>query len=355
MSAVDEFRQQKEEKEYLNILCGFDGFVDYIVCPVKAEETEGSVYFETIEEFGRYLVSKAGKSCSLKLDTKQCRMGGNAPVFSAAAALMGEKVTCIGALGDNGFHTAFEKLAEYGNFFSIAEPGQSTALEFRDGKILLAQNSDLDRVDYERVAERIGEDRLSAYIRKADLIALLNWSELSNATNLWKGILENCFLDIRPEDGKRILVDLCDCSARTGEQLEEMFCLLQRFAQYGEVLLTLNENEADVLRKHFGIEQQEPLRLIRSLYEKMNIQHLVVHAIGYACGINQDECEYVPSQAVERPVISTGAGDHFNSGLAVTWGRGMCLKAALEIANAVTCFYVSKGVGPTEDDLMSVS
>lgn len=209
--------------------------------------------------------------------------------------------------------------------------------------------------ELERVAGRIGEDRLSAYIRKADLIALLNWSELTNATNLWKGILENCFRDIRPEDGKKILVDLCDCSARTGEQLEEMLCLLQRFAQYGEVLLTLNEKEADVLRKHFGIEQQEPLRLIRSLDEKVNIQQLVVHAIGYACGINEEECEYVPSQPVARPVISTGAGDHFNSGLAAAWGRGLCLKAALETANAVTCFYVSNGTGPTEEELMSVS
>lgn len=338
-------------KTTLNILCGFDGFIDNIVKPIQTSNENGNVYFSTIQEFGVFLADKAGKSCSLQLETKQRRFGGNAPIFASAASHLGGAVSCIGALGNNGFDEAFAPLQCCKQLFSVAEPGTSTALEFDDGKILLAQNSDLDNLNYARLIDRLGAERLSALIEQSDVFALLNWSELKNATDLWQGILDNCVNNINLSDGIRMLVDLCDCSAKTSEQMEEMLHLLRGFAKHVNVLLTVNENEAESLQKHFNIEKTNILQDITKLYEKLGVQNVVIHAIGYACGKNSQEIQYVPTVPVAKPIISTGAGDHFNAGLAIGWGGGLALKKSLELGNEVTCFYVSTGESPSKQDV----
>ncbi len=56
---------------------GFDGFVDTLVRPVKISGGKDQmIFFDTIEEFGAYLESKAGKSCSIELDKITQKMGG---------------------------------------------------------------------------------------------------------------------------------------------------------------------------------------------------------------------------------------------------------------------------------------
>ena len=49
-----------EEQRKLRVTAGFDGYVDTIGRAVKEKAADGSlVFFETIEEFGKHIVSKA--------------------------------------------------------------------------------------------------------------------------------------------------------------------------------------------------------------------------------------------------------------------------------------------------------
>ena len=341
-------------KQPLCILAGFDGFVDTIVCPVKETREEGNSHFSTIQEFGAYLMGKAGKSCSLLLEIKQKKLGGNAPIFSRTAARLGQRVTCIGALGDGGISPVFSGLNGCDRLFSVAEPGESTALEFEDGKILLAMNADIDLLDYSRVEERMGESQLADSLNTADLVALLNWSELARGTDLWRGLLQKSQETVSAAQGKKMLVDLCDISRKSKKQIQELLELLRGFAACYQVLLSLNENEADRLGVHFGLQREEPLPFLEQLYDRLGLQNVVVHTIPYACGKGTEGAVLVPNQPVARPVLSTGAGDNFNGGLAVAWGHGLGLKDALEVANAVTGCYVSTGESPSLAQVMAV-
>lgn len=54
---------------------GFDGFIDTIARPLRATAAAGQPAqpFETIADFGAYLVGQAGKSCSVALSINSCR------------------------------------------------------------------------------------------------------------------------------------------------------------------------------------------------------------------------------------------------------------------------------------------
>ena len=172
------------------VVVGFDGFIDSLVYPVKTmQDEEHMEFFESIEGFGDFFRGKANKSCSIELYPVMKKMGGNAPIFGKAIASLGIVTKCIGAFGYPEIDEIFQGQEENLEMISIANPGICTALEFLDGKVMLAENQGIRELNYEILKKRVSMERIFEILEQSDVISLMNWSEVLGSESIWEGIL----------------------------------------------------------------------------------------------------------------------------------------------------------------------
>lgn len=343
-------RRLAETAQKPAVFAGFDGCIDSIVKPVRRFNDAEREYFKSIDAFGRYLCEKAGKSCAFPLDTLQRRMGGNAPLFSLAAASLGARVVCAVCAGEQ--HEVFAPLYAACEAHSVGEPCACTAFEFADGKVLMADNSAADTLDYAQICRCFGADALEKALQHADVIALLNWSELKNATDIWENSLRVLAKSARPQAEKRVLADLCDFSGLGDAAVLEMLAVLRAGARHATVMLSLNGNEAEELARRLRVETGALPVLAAHLREKTGISIVTIHTRQEACAAYAGGVVCVPTITVAAPVTSTGAGDNFNAALAVGWGGGLSPEEYLLLANAVSSAYVRHGHSRTLAQLL---
>jgi hypothetical protein len=98
-------------------------------------------------------------------------------------------------LGYPDIHPAFKQMPPNCRLYSFANPGASNVLEFKTGKIMLAEMKSLNSIEWEFIRDTIGPKTIVELFNSSDLIALLNWSELDNSTSVWKGLIA----DIMPQ------------------------------------------------------------------------------------------------------------------------------------------------------------
>jgi len=76
-----------------------------------------------------------------------------------------------------------------------------------------------------------------------------------------------------------------------------------------------------------------------------------VHPTHDAACATPEGTAYVKGPFCEKPKITTGAGDHFNSGFVTGRLIGLSPVAALTLAAATSGFYVRTAVSPSLDEL----
>jgi hypothetical protein len=336
---------------------GFDGFVDSIIRVVRQKSPDKTVnYFETIEEFGSFLISKKGQSCSVELKEHLCKMGGNMPIFANALGNLGVTVTCVGALGYPEIHPLFQPMALNNcTLHSFCNPGLTSALEFNDGKVMLIQIESLDQLNWANIKMKVGLDRLIHSLNICDLIGIVNWSEIENTTDIWKGFLREVVPQIVPEQKKIVYFDLADCSKRNAADIQEVLQLMPQFGSHFRTILGMNENEARMIDKVLFYEtHQIPIQTIgERIYKKLGIDILVIHPREGAWAWERQGCYHVKTRLIEFPKISTGGGDNFNAGFGLAQLLGLDLHSSLIIANAVSGFYVQNGFSPNFNQLVA--
>lgn len=68
MKYSQQFKDKKELVQSKFVSAGFDGFIDYVVKPVKTRADESNcTYFPTIDKFGEKITSLAGISGNVEL------------------------------------------------------------------------------------------------------------------------------------------------------------------------------------------------------------------------------------------------------------------------------------------------
>lgn len=336
----------------VTVAAGFDGFIDVILKPVYSGGREDTRYFGGIAEFGNYIASKARKSCSIELQPVVEKFGGNAPIYSSALARLGVAVSCVGAMGYPELCGVFTRMDPLCTVYSVCMPGVCQALEFPDGKVMLARNDEINRLDYPMLAGRIGAERLAEIFGNAGMVALMNWSELQGSSSIWKGLLQEILPLCRAGAPRPMLVDLSDCSRRTRSELEEMASLLRAFSQTFEIVLSLNRNELEQLGRLRGAAAAEPVELARELAAWLHLKYLIVHLNDGCFAIHKGESLFAPNHPVAHPKILTGGGDHFNAGFTWAYLAGLPLADCLAVANAASGFYVSVGASPDSSGLI---
>lgn len=337
---------------------GFDGFVDTIARIIRQKHTHKSnSFFSKIKEFGKYIVEKEGSSFSLESEEQVSKLGGNMPIMANALANLGVQVNAIGALGYPRIHPVFDELSRKAILYSFADPGLSTAYEFRDGKIMIADFYELNAHGWESIKERIGLDNLIKAYQECDLIGIVNWSEIDASTDIWKGLLNDVFPRyINPGNKQLAFFDLSDCSKRTKVSIEEALDLLRAFSTYTKPVLGLNRNEAQIIYKlMFRKTPGKNFSIIaEKIFEKLNIDSVLLHSTKEAHVVTADGIFYAESNFVKNPKLSTGAGDNFNSGYCSARLMDLDPQSSLIFAHAVSGFYVKEGRSPMLEDLITM-
>jgi hypothetical protein len=335
-------------------LIGFDGFVDTIVTPVGLRRSAGENFtpIATLTEFGQRIVAAAGKSTNIELYPRMDKLGGNGPIMANALLAAGARVTYVGAVGMPAVHPVFADMAIRARTVSICAAAQTTAVECNDGKIMLGQMRCLDEITYERICTVMGEAAFHAEIAGANLVALVNWTMIPNMTSIFTALTEHVLPKLPPAPERIFFFDLADPEKRSAEDLRGALTAITKFERFGRVTLGLNLKEAQQVAAALGCgavgEDEAGLRASAvAIRAKLAVHTVVIHPRESAACANAQGAWWVPGPYTTQPLITTGAGDHFNAGFTTGQLLGLDPEASLAVGVCTSGHYVRTGESPT--------
>ena len=348
-----------EAASRLKAFVGLDGFVDEIIHAVdKRDDAETFHRVPTIAKLAQRIGGAAGQSTNIELVNQRTKLGGNGPIMANALARLGIKVTYLGALGYPVMHPVFNEFARRAEVHSIAEAGHTDALEFEDGKLMMVKSMQLNDVTWPNIQARFGRDKFIEKFSTADLVAFVNWTMIPYMSDLWSALLQE-FCPNPSATKRKIFFDLADPEKRNAKDILRALNLIASFERYFEVILGLNEKEAYEIGNVLGANTKTRTRdslcaLATEIQRQVPISTLVIHPVTYALTVSHGQVAHVDGPYVEKPLITTGAGDHFNAGFCL--GRCLGFDHGTSVLLGVTTsgFYVRNAQSPSIDDLVQM-
>jgi len=341
----------------LKAFVGLDGFVDEILHVVdKRHSSDTYDRMPTIAKLAERLAAAAGKSTNIELVNQRIKLGGNGPIMANALASLGLQVTYLGNLGYPNLHPVFADFAKRAEVHSIAQPGLTDAVEFEDGKIMLGKHTYLKDVNWVNIVARFGREKFAAKMQDADLVGFVNWTMLTEMSGIWASILKEICPTVPAGKRRIVFFDLADPEKRTNEDLRRAMDLILEFRRWFNVILGLNEKEATEIARVFSLNAGDRskgglAKLAVEIHSHVPVDTLVVHPVQWALCVSAGKVSVLDGLYTSKPLITTGAGDHFNSGFCL--GKLLGLDDALALLTGVTTsgYYVIKGASPSLADL----
>ena len=357
----EELKEKTFNPTSKNAVVGLDGFVDKIVTPVdKRHGLEDNFDpIETIGDLGSRISAAAGKSANIELYPRFDKLGGNGPIMANALLSLGLGVRYVGALGRPVIDPVFEEFAKKTNAVSLADPGITTAAEFKDGKLMFGNMRSLGEIDYDRILEVCGEGAFIDMIAKADVISVVNWTMIPKMTSILIGIVERIMPNLPPRDTRNFFFDLTDPAKRSTEDIREVLQVISRFQAHAEVTLGLNFNEALQVSETLGLgkgerNEESLCRMATQIRRELEIACVVVHPVESAAAATKDGSWWTEGPFTENPKITTGAGDHFNAGFSSARLCGFSPLASLALATCTSGHYVRTAQSPTPNQVVDL-
>ncbi len=335
----------------LKAVVGLDGFVDEILHAVdKRFDAHNYSRIERITDLSDRIRSFEGKSGNMELVTQRIKIGGNGPIMANTVAQLGARTTYIGNLGRDEIHPVFKPMQDSIDVISLADAAHTDAVEFKDGKIMLGKMMPLVDVNWERMLEVAGEDRLVSLLAEADLLALVNWTMITDMTRIWRHLISDICPKL-PEKRRFIFIDLADPEKRSMGDINEMLDTLGQFSKYYNVIFGLNEREAEQIAQVLGLstardEKRRAVTMCSEIAGELDIYSVVVHPTSYAVTVTGGELFIQDGPVTQHPRITTGAGDHFNAGFCIGQLLGAGPDASLLMGVCCSGYYVRNGVTP---------
>jgi hypothetical protein len=355
---LQELRDRRGGLAAKKAVLGFDGFVDTIVTPVamRAGQGENFTPIATITEFGQRILGAAGKSTNLEFYPRMDKLGGNGPIMANALLAQGAPVTYIGALGKTAIHPAFADFARRATVVSLCDPAATTAVEFTDGKLMLGMMRSLDEITPAQITAVMGDDAYRAALGTADLVGLVNWTMIPNLTSVFTDLVTRVLPQVVVRPGRIFFFDLADPEKRSPADLAYALDTIGKFEQFGRVTLGLNLKEAQQVFTTLGFgaetESENGLRAMAGkIRERLDLTTVVIHPKESAACATRDGTHWVPGPYSAKPLITTGAGDHFNAGFVAAQLMGLTPEAALGLGVCTSGHYVRTASSPTLAEL----
>jgi ketohexokinase len=336
---------------------GLDGFVDDIVHVVdKRESAENYARLRMMGQWGERIHAAAGKSTNIELVSQRTKLGGNGPIMANAMASFGFKVAYLGNLGYPNLHPVFAEFAKRAEVHSIAEPGYTDAVEFEDGKVMLGKHQSLKQVNWANIKARFGQDKFAAQIIGSNFVGFVNWTMLPYTNEIWSATLK----EVCPKlNGPRrtLFFDLADPEKRSREDIAQALELIAAFEKHFDVILGLNEKESAEIGMSLGLNVNDHspdglVKIGKEILKRVPVSTLAIHPTHYALAVSKCGSGVVEGPYTPKPLITTGAGDHFNAGFCL--GKMLGLDNELSLLTGVTTsgFYVRTAKSPTISDLV---
>lgn len=340
----------------LSAFVGLDGFVDEIIAAVD-ERQDARTYtrIPTISALAQRIAAAAGRSTNVELVTTRTKLGGNGPIMANALAAFGVKVTYLGSLGYPTLHPVFEEFARSAEVHSIADPGRTDALEFEDGKLLFGKMFPLSEVTWEAINKNGKRGLVEQHMASASLVGFVNWTMLPYMSDIWAAMQA----EVCPKlSGPRrwMFFDLADPEKRPLAERQRALELISAFQKHFECILGLNEKEAFEIGEVLGLtgfshDRAHLQRLTAAIRAKVPVNTIVVHPTRHALACSGEAVDDVDGPFVAKPLITTGAGDHFNSGFVLGKLLGLPNPQALLCGVSTSGFYVRTGRSPSVADI----
>ena len=344
---------------------GFDGFVDSIIDVVDTrDDADNYQSIPTISEYGQRIVAAAGKSANIELVTKLRKLGGNGPIMANAMASFGLPVTYIGMLGYPNIDEVFEDFAKVATVHSIADPGYTDALEFEDGKLLMGKYTSTKEINKDTIAKILGLDKFKQITKDSRFLGMVNWTMLPNLNSIWDLLINDILPAIGSDvDGNKrmIFIDLADPAKRTRQDIANALGRLTQMSPLADVVLGLNLAESSQVAQVLNIPVQDDAEseiefTAQRIREKLNLKAVVIHprSCAAAAVLTKDGVTQARFQGpfVQKPKLSTGAGDNFNAGFCLGLLADLPVAQALCVGTASSGFYVRNASSATLDQLI---
>ncbi|HWN95279.1 MAG TPA: hypothetical protein VNT99_09625 [Methylomirabilota bacterium] len=345
-----------ERASHLTAFIGLDGFVDEIMHLVDVRHNaESFERIPSIAQLAERLAGAAGQSTNIEAVVQRVKLGGNGPIMANALCRFGVDVTYLGALGYPTLHPIFSEFAARADVHSIAPPGLTDAYEFEDGKVMIGKTAQLGEITWENIQLRFGRKKFADNFFSSDLVAFVNWTMIPFMSDIWEAVQsELCPMD--KVKRRKIFFDLADPEKRTHEDLRRALKLIEGFRLYFDVILGLNEKEAWEVGAVLGFGGETRTRgalaqLTRDIRQSVGVDTLIVHPVSYALAVTGADCAIVDGPYIAKPLITTGAGDHFNAGFCLGKVLGFDDEMSVLVGVTTSGYYVRNAQSPRMTDL----
>lgn len=341
------------------VLVGFDGFVDEIIRVVDKRDTPKEyTLIGDINTFAQRLAQASGQSTNMEMIVQQTKLGGNGPIFANALAAFGMPVTYIGMLGYPNIHPVFQELAQRANVISVSNPGHTDALEFNDGKLMMGKHETLHEFTWDLIIQRVGAEKFLSAFQNATLLGLVNWTMYAHMSDIWRHLISDICPKLATSPRKTIFFDLADPEKRFADDILEALHLLTQFQKYFSVILGVNEKESNELAAvlNLPVPEDSPATLqalAQNIRARLQLECVVIHPRTYAVAATAKETAHVQGPFTAKPLISTGAGDHFNAGFSLGFVSNLPLASCLLLGVCTSGFYVRTAKSPKVEDLVA--
>ena len=348
-----------EHSQIPPVVAGFDGFVDTIL-HVVSERRSPTEYtrLSTLQAFAeRVLAASGGRNMNIEMVTRLTKIGGNGPILSYALAHFGIDVTYIGSLGCPKLHPVFDDFAKRVKTYSIADPGYSEAIEFTDGKLICGRQQSVSEICWQSILNELSLDELSALVKRAGLIAFLDWGIIFSMTEMMNEFLHHIG-DRLPGPKRQIFIDTADPAKRSEADIVRFIEILPRLSAKFEVYLGFNLRESTFIARVLDLSEpaaNSPLDVLaysKELRKQLRIDGVIIHWSRFAAGNNSDSAACVEAPFTDNPKISTGAGDHFNAGFCLGRLLRGDMNANIRLGIATSGYYVRQAHSPTLTQLI---
>ncbi|MGC9342527.1 MAG: hypothetical protein ACP5E3_07500 [Bacteroidales bacterium] len=352
MELIKKLKNIKSKDLDKKVFVGFDGFDDKIQKVVKSEKDGEVVYYPTIEEYAKAVQRAAGRSSQFQIRTQVQKLGGNAPIMANSLGSMGLKNSLMASLGYPEIRPVFKDLHPLVSPVSVCDPGETNALEFNDGKVMLSEMTSFNELNWCSLLINPGHERILEEMNSSDLIALVDWANLVHCSDIWEGI----YKDILPalKEPKKFFFDIADPSRSSKEELKEVIEIIALYSSYGKVYLGINENETFILYEKIFEKSSADISLEEAgtkIYNLLNIDGLLIHPIDRSLMISSQGIIEEKGRVVAEPKISTGGGDNFNAGFCLGLLMGFTPQESMITGMATSGFYVKYGKSPLVNEI----
>ena len=351
---VDVFEQLARYQAWV----GLDGFVDKIICPVRERFGVDNrfVPYANLSDFGEKIEQASGSNLNIELYTKAEKMGGNGPLLANMLANLGVSVKYVGSLGTP-IHPVFKDFIVKTKAVSIGLFGESQALEFQDGKLILGHTQPLDSITYEHIVQHVSEADLINSYNEADLISFQNWTMTMHLTDILQKVLSRIWEKLEDRKQRICFFDLADPAKRSEEDVKALLRLLPEFKSKAKVFLGVNRSEAlyvgKLLRCSTPKKPSDYRSYLKKLRDILGIEGVIMHCRDGAWASVGKETAFAPPQKAKQLTCLTGSGDHFNGGMLCGFLMHLSLEQCLTLGHITSVLYIETGRTPSLAEVRS--